>query len=233
MRARFEAEGATVKEGAGLKQAAARTDRASKEYDRAAMWERVLELEAGYGNQAQRLYEQSIERGPLLRSQEENISFAREVVARGREMALEQGPDLDMRQVWVHALREGPSLTTFDAVKVALEASIVRGEFIALTRERQAGAEVIGRMLAAGQTNDQRSLDEHDRANEHAQEQERGIDRPFQSLSSKSLDQPSADGSGRAGDSFGGRGDESIISGADELVEEQELEHSIEMGFAL
>jgi hypothetical protein len=37
MKARLEQEGATVKEGAGLNQAAARTNRASKRYDRAEM----------------------------------------------------------------------------------------------------------------------------------------------------------------------------------------------------
>lgn len=40
MKARLEADGATVKEGAGLEQAAARADRAGKEYDRAAKRER-------------------------------------------------------------------------------------------------------------------------------------------------------------------------------------------------
>jgi len=35
MKERLEQEGATVKEGAGLNQAAARTNRASKRYDRA------------------------------------------------------------------------------------------------------------------------------------------------------------------------------------------------------
>lgn len=86
-------------------------------------------------------------------------------------MALTQGPDLDMRQVWVHALREGTSLTTFDAVKVELEASITKGEFIGLTRERQASVEVTGQMMAAGQTDGQRSFDDQERASERAQEQ--------------------------------------------------------------
>lgn len=63
MKTRLEMEGAEVKEGAGLRQAAARTDRESKDYDRAEMHERVMETESRYGFQARQLYEQAIERG--------------------------------------------------------------------------------------------------------------------------------------------------------------------------
>ena len=63
MKERLEREGATVKEGAGLNQAAARTDRASKQYDHAEMRRRALEMDARYDNQARRSVEQALERG--------------------------------------------------------------------------------------------------------------------------------------------------------------------------
>src|SRR5436853_1480963 len=52
MKERLEREGAVVKENARLKQAAARTDRASKHYDHSEMRERALEMDARHDNQA-------------------------------------------------------------------------------------------------------------------------------------------------------------------------------------
>jgi conjugative relaxase-like TrwC/TraI family protein len=216
IKARLEADGATVKEGAGLKQAAARADRAGKEYDRAAMRERVIEMEERYGYQAQRLYEESIERGPLLRSQEEEIICAREAVSSAREMAIEQGPDVDIRQVWTHALKEGTSLTTFDAVKAEMAESIARGEFIGLVRESQMSAEVTGRAVSV------QSLDDHERESE--------IDKADQSLSSRSFDQNSVPGSSQAGASSGAHSDDSLSAGAEDLADDLEIENAIELG---
>jgi conjugative relaxase-like TrwC/TraI family protein len=216
MKARLEADGATVKEGAGLKQAAARADRVGKEYDRAAMRERVMEMEERYGYQAQRLYEQSIERGPLARSQEEEITRAREAVMSAREMAIEQGLDVDIRQVWTHALKEGTSLATFDAVKAEMGESVARGEFMGLMRESQRSAEVTGRAVSV------RPLDDHERESE--------LDKADQSLSSRSLDQNSVPGSSQIGASSGTHSDDSLSAGAEDLADDLEIENAVELG---
>jgi conjugative relaxase-like TrwC/TraI family protein len=224
MKARLEADGATVKEGAGLKQAAARADRAGKEYDRAAMKERVMEMEERYGLQAQRLYEQSLERGPLGRSQEEEIIRAREAVASAREMAVEQGPDVDIRQVWIHALKEGTSLTTFDAVKAEMEESVAKGEFLGLVRESQRSAEVTNSMTPTERV-DGLQLNDHERESE--------IEKAGQSLSARSLDQNSVPGSSQAGDSFGNHGGDSLSTSAEDLADDLEIENAFELGFGL
>src|SRR6266478_7430133 len=71
MKERLEQEGAVVKEGAGLNQAAARTNRLSKHYDHAEMRRRALEMDARYDNQAKRTVREAIERGGLRLSQDE------------------------------------------------------------------------------------------------------------------------------------------------------------------
>src|SRR5713226_6507738 len=65
MKERLEQQGITVKEGAGLNQAAARTDRASKHYDHDEMRKRALEMEARYDNQARRSVELAKQRDPI------------------------------------------------------------------------------------------------------------------------------------------------------------------------
>src|SRR5262249_52331488 len=52
MKERLERDGATVKEGAALNQAAARNNRKSKRYNHSEMRERALAMDARYGNQA-------------------------------------------------------------------------------------------------------------------------------------------------------------------------------------
>src|SRR5207245_5642294 len=76
MKERLEQQGITVKEGAGLNQAAARADRASKNYDHAEMRERALEMDARYGNQAKRTVRADIERGGLSLSKDETTKRA-------------------------------------------------------------------------------------------------------------------------------------------------------------
>lgn len=233
MKARIESEGASVKEGAGLRQAAARADRASKEYDRAAMRERVRELEAKYGYQAHRLYEQSIERGSLARSREEIFSHARASVVTARAVGVECGEDVDMRQLWSRALNEGASKTTYEAVKLEMEASVARGEFIGLVRKHQMGAEAPAHMALADKTIGQKPFDERGRANEQIQDQKSSIEYRNQSLLHHSLDESSAVSSSDASDSFESSGNENLSAGTKEVAEEQVLENAIELGFAL
>jgi conjugative relaxase-like TrwC/TraI family protein len=71
MKERLERDGATVKEGAGLNQAAARNNRKSKRYDHSEMRERALEMDARYGDQARGAVRQARERGVFSFSQDE------------------------------------------------------------------------------------------------------------------------------------------------------------------
>jgi len=71
MKARLEAEGAVVKEGAGINQAAALSDRRSKKFDRDEMKARHLEMDARFDNEARRVVEQATERGPIHQKPEE------------------------------------------------------------------------------------------------------------------------------------------------------------------
>jgi hypothetical protein len=128
-----------------------------------------------------------------------------------------------MRQVWAHALREGTSLTTYEALKVEMEASIARGEFLGLVRGSQIAAEGAERATPAGHEGS-KQLDYSEREIE--------LETPGQPLSPRSIDQNSS-GQSLATDTFDNREDDSLASGAEELGEDLELENSIELGFAL
>src|SRR3989441_6940402 len=87
MKERLESQGITVKEGAGLNQAAARTDRESKQYDHADMRERALEMDLKYDNQAQQSVERALENGHFKRSADEIAKRAQEAVTFARDNA--------------------------------------------------------------------------------------------------------------------------------------------------
>jgi hypothetical protein len=99
MKERLEQEGATVKEGAGLNQAAARTNRASKRYDPAEMRRRALEMDARYGNQAKRTVRGAIERGGSRFSGRHHEACP-EAVTFARNSATEREAVTDMRKGW-------------------------------------------------------------------------------------------------------------------------------------
>lgn len=159
MKERLEREGATVKEGAGLNQAAARADRAGKRYDRAEMRERALAMDARYGHEARRAVEQALERGPVIRPEQEVTLRAREAVTFARDNAT--GPEAagDMREVWAAALRHNVALTTYEAVRSELAASRERGEFAAVEREHGQRERTTERMLRLERESVQRVLD--------------------------------------------------------------------------
>src|SRR5678815_3867067 len=87
MKARLAREGIKVEDGAGLRQAAAKTDRMSKQYDRDEMRARHLEMDAKFGEQALRVAESAQERGSLSLSDEEIKSRAQAAVTFARENA--------------------------------------------------------------------------------------------------------------------------------------------------
>src|SRR5260370_14571286 len=96
MKERLESQGINVKEGAGLNQAAARTDRASKHYNPAEMNEQALEMDARYGNQAQRSVERALEIGGIRRSPNDVARRAQEAVTFARDNAMEREAVVEM-----------------------------------------------------------------------------------------------------------------------------------------
>ncbi len=159
MKERLEQEGAVVKEGAGLNQAAARTNRLSKRYDHGQMRERALEMDARYDNQAKRTVREAIERGGLHLSQEEITKRAQEAVTFARDNATEREAVTDMRKVMADALRRNIGLTTYEAVATELHGRIERGEFVEIIRERKPREATTQRMLEMEKSNIQTMLD--------------------------------------------------------------------------
>jgi conjugative relaxase-like TrwC/TraI family protein len=159
MKERLEQEGATVKEGAGLNQAAARTNRLSKRYDHAQMRQRALEMDARYDNQAKRTVREAIERGGMRFSRDEITKRAQEAVTFARDNATEREAVTDMRKVMADALRRNMGLTTYEAVATELHGRIERGEFVEIIRERKPREVTTQRMLEMEKSNIQTMLD--------------------------------------------------------------------------
>jgi conjugative relaxase-like TrwC/TraI family protein len=153
MKERLEQEGATVKEGAGLNQAAARTNRASKRFDHAEMRRRALEMDARYDNQAKRTVGEAIERGGSRFSQDDITKRAQEAVTFARDNATEREAVTDMRKVMADALRRNIGLTTYEAVASELHQRIERGEFVEIIRERKPREATTQRMLEMEKSN--------------------------------------------------------------------------------
>ncbi len=159
MKERLASQGITVKEGAGLNQAAARTDRASKQYDHTEMKERALEMDARYDNQAQRSVERALEIGSISRSADEVARRAREAVTFARDNAMEREAVVEMRKVKIDALRRNLGLTTYEAVVTELAMRQRQGEFIGIVREQGTRETTTRHMLEMEQSNIQVMLD--------------------------------------------------------------------------
>src|SRR5438445_1142451 len=153
MKERLEQRGIVVKEGAGLNQAAARNDRASKHYDHAEMRERALGMDARYDNQARRSVEQARQHDPIKFSQDEITKRAQEAVTFARDNATEREAVTDMRKVMADALRRNMGLTTYEAVATELRQRIESGEFVEIIRERKPREATTQRMLEMEKSN--------------------------------------------------------------------------------
>src|SRR5437660_1481220 len=159
MKERLESQGITVKEGAGLNQAAARTDRASKQYDHADMRERALEMDLKYDNQAQQSVERALENGHFKRSADEIAKRAQEAVTFARDNAMEREAVVEMRKVKIDALRRNMGLTTYQAVATELANRQRQAEFIGIVREKQSPETTTRNMLEMEQSNIRVMLD--------------------------------------------------------------------------
>jgi len=133
---RLEAEGHTVKEGAGLRQAAAKMDRQGKKYDAEEMRARHLELDALHGDEAQNAVEQALRRGPKQWSAEEVRKRAQEAVTFARDHTMEREAVTDEREIMAQAMRRNMTLTTLDALNAEVERREAAGEFVVIERGR-------------------------------------------------------------------------------------------------
>jgi len=159
MKERLESQGVSVKEGAGLNQAAARADRASKHYDRAEMNERAREMDARYDYQARHAVEHALGIGSNRRSAEEVARRAQEAVTFARDNAMEREAVVEMRKVKVDALRRNLGLTTYEAVMTELAKRQQQGEFIGVIRDQRPRETTTRNMLQMEQSNIQVMLD--------------------------------------------------------------------------
>jgi conjugative relaxase-like TrwC/TraI family protein len=134
MKGRLAQQGIVVEAGAGLRQAAAKTDRLSKQYDRQQMRLRHLEMDAKFGEQSSRSVQEAHERGSINFPEDELRSRAREAVNFARENAGEREAVVDKRTVLVDALRRNLSLTTHEAVLDEFSRAIKTGNLIQIIR---------------------------------------------------------------------------------------------------
>src|SRR6266540_1857756 len=159
MKERLQTQGINVKDGAGLNQAAARTDRAAKHYDPGEMRERALEMDARYGNQARHSVERSLEQGSITRSPDEVSKRAQEAVTFARDNAMEREAVVEIRKVKIDALRRCLGLTTYQAVTSELTRRQREREFIGIVREPGSRETTTRHMLEMEQSNIQTMLD--------------------------------------------------------------------------
>lgn len=153
MKARLAQEGINVEDGAGLRQAAAKTDRMTKQYDQAQMRSRHLEMDARFGEQAFRVVEGAQLRGAVTLPEEQVKSRAQESVTFARENAGEREAVVDKRTVLVDALRRNLGLTTYEAVVGEFGRNIENGNFIQITRNPGLDEVTTSRTVAMEQSN--------------------------------------------------------------------------------
>jgi conjugative relaxase-like TrwC/TraI family protein len=156
---RLEAEGHTVKDGAGLRQAAARLNRQGKDFNLEEMIRRDAELEKQFGFQAHRAREAARERGPIIRTREETLRRAKQAVTYGIETAMEREAVNDARLLMAKALQRNMTLTTYDAVKAEMEAREASGELTKIERLEKMPERTTVRMLNLERGNIKAALD--------------------------------------------------------------------------
>lgn len=153
MKARLAQEGIKVEDGAGLRQAAAKTDRMTKQYDREQMRSRHLEMDSRFGQQALRVVEEAQARGAMMLPEEQLKSRAQESVTFARQNAGEREAVVDKRMVLVDALRRNLGLTTYEEVVGEFARNIENGNFIRITRNPGIDEVTTSRTVAMEQSN--------------------------------------------------------------------------------
>ncbi len=153
IKGRYAEQGISVKDGAGLNQAAAKIDRKSKRYDRTEMRERHREMDARFEHQAALAVDAARERGPLPLNEEETKKRAQAAVTFARQNAGAREAVVDKRQVMVDALRRNVTFTTHNAVVQELNNRVENGEFIRIQRFDKFEELTTSQMLALERSN--------------------------------------------------------------------------------
>jgi len=137
-----------------LKQAAARNNRRSKNFDPDLIRTQALEKEVRHGYEAQRLVAQARERLPIQISPYEIAVHAREAVIFARNKAVENEAVVDLRKVIGDALRRCLGLTRYDAVMTELQRQMeTRGGFLMIRSQQGPPAVTTDSMLAMEKQN--------------------------------------------------------------------------------
>jgi conjugative relaxase-like TrwC/TraI family protein len=159
MKERLERDGKTVSDNARLKQAAARNNRRSKNFDHGKMQELALEMDARHDSQARRLVAQARARFALRLPQNERKTCSGKAVTFARDNAVKTEAVADMRTVCIDALRRNLGLTNYVAVSAELHRRQESGEFIKITRQERPPETTTERMLAMEKQNIQTVID--------------------------------------------------------------------------
>lgn len=138
MKARLEAEGRVVRDGAGLRQAAASSHKRGKKFDREEMIERHQEMDRKHGEAARKAAAAARERGPIEHSPEEVMRRAQEAATFGIGRVMDSEAVGDARDLLVHSLRRNMGLTTYEAVKQEIAAREREGGLIGILRDERA-----------------------------------------------------------------------------------------------
>src|SRR5215207_9639043 len=158
MRGRMESEGKTISDNARLKQAAARNNRRSKNFDHGKMQERSLEMDTKHDSQARRIVAQARARSPLRVSQNEIEKRAQEAVTFARDNAVKSEAVADMRTVRIDALRRNLGLTNVAAVAAELQRRQESGELKPINRQKHQPETTTKSMVAMEKENIQTML---------------------------------------------------------------------------
>jgi ATP-dependent exoDNAse (exonuclease V) alpha subunit len=145
-----------------LKQAAAKNNRRSKNFDHGKMQERSLEMDTKHDSQARRIVAQARARVPLRLPQNEIEKRAQEAVTFARDNALKTEAVADMRTVRIDALRRNLGLTNVAAVTAELQRRQESGEFKPINRQKHQPETTTKSMVAMEKENIQTMLNGKD-----------------------------------------------------------------------
>jgi conjugative relaxase-like TrwC/TraI family protein len=147
MKARLEAEGKIVRDGAGLRQAAATASKQSKKFDRAEMRERHQEMDKKYGDQGHRAVAAALGRGPIEHSREEVANRVKEAVTFGISRAMDPQAVVKRPNISGHSLRWGMGFVAPEEIEQEIAKRELSGKLIGIRREARMEEATTWRML--------------------------------------------------------------------------------------
>lgn len=116
LKVRLEAEGHIVRDGAGLRQAAAAANKQSKKFNREEMLVRHQEMDVRHGGEAHKAVAAAHGCGSIEYAPEEIVRRAQESTTFGIARVMDSEAVGDARDLFIHSLRRNMGLTTYEAV---------------------------------------------------------------------------------------------------------------------